>query len=103
MKITTSIGAITFGFFAIIANAQDFDVNSNYFFEERFDARSQRNIDDLVAGKTKQIWPGVDTLKKNLDNHFNGNTEQEKAAIFAMILEDLGISQQDLENLNPDN
>ncbi|MCR9204943.1 MAG: hypothetical protein NXH75_10215, partial [Halobacteriovoraceae bacterium] len=44
--------------FSIFASGE-YDVNDQYFFEDHFSAVSKENIDDMVASKTKQIWPGV--------------------------------------------
>lgn len=126
----------------------DFDVNDQYFFEDRFDAVSKENIDDMVASKTKQIWPGIspetmagktkqiwpginpdtmagktkqiwpginpDTmagktkqiwpgiemaeLKEIIEREFPSSTELEKATLFSIKLEEMGISPEVLGN-----
>ncbi|MCR9204339.1 MAG: hypothetical protein NXH75_07175, partial [Halobacteriovoraceae bacterium] len=57
---------------------------------------------ETMAGKTKQIWPGIGIakLKEIIEKKFSSSTEQEKAMIFAMKLEEMGISPEVLESEN---
>ena len=104
--------------FASISYAGEFDVNTDYFFEDRYDNYSKIDIEDMVASKTKQIWPGItaDTvasetkqiwpgivkLNQNIEVRFPEFSVNDKLIIFSMSLIDMGISLEDLEMLNPE-
>ena len=50
---------------------------------------------DLVSSKTKQIWPGVISLKNEI-RKMKVKTNDEKALFLAAVLDELGLSINDL-------
>lgn len=153
------LGLLTLVLASNISFAQQFDVQSNYFFEEKYNDLRRYQIEEMMASKTKQIWPGIDVasktkqiwpgispnvvasktkqiwpgigtdvssktkqiwpgigadvssktkqiwpgieaLKKQIDDNFTVISNSQKAAIFSMMLIDMGISLEDLEEVN---
>ena len=96
----------------LVFSTQSFAKNERRILEN-YDHSSIRNVEDLYASKTKQIWPGVDSdvvltktkqiwpgiakLKKEIEK-MKSKKIQEMALVLSAVLDELGITIHDLES-----